>query len=193
MFSHSVLNAFSQTELRESDSVRINLRRCSGAAATSLSQWLTEPVTFGWVWDYWCFICAVVAHLRLLRLSYVKMRDCQTKPQGCDNNLSVSWLSPATPSLFLLQSFCLSSPPLWLLILTFCLPVTISLPFHPFLVHLPFLTTLFPPPSLICLSPFHHIYASYFFLFGLAHNSDADVQKVRPYGQLRGKEISKSG
>lgn len=90
MFSHSVLNAFSQTELRESDSVRINLRRCSGAAATSLFQWLTEPVTFGWVWDYWCFICAVVAHLRLLRLSYVKMRDCQTKPQGCDNNLSVS-------------------------------------------------------------------------------------------------------
>lgn len=113
--------------LRESDSVRINLRRCSVAA--SLSQWLTEPVTFGRVWDYWCFICALVAHLWLLRLSYVKMRDCQEKPQGCDNNLSISpFFLPLPRSFYFNLSVCLSSPPLWLFMLTFWFPMPTSLP-----------------------------------------------------------------
>lgn len=95
-------------------------------------QWLTGPVTFGWVGDYWCFICAAVAHLRLLRLSYVKMRDCQKKPQGCKSNLSIFWFFSATASLFLLQSLSFLS------VLTFNNPP--------------------PHPLLISTLPFHHIY-----------------------------------
>lgn len=131
--------------LCESDSLRIILRQC--AVAASLFQWLTEPVTFGWVWDYWCFVCAVVAHLRLLRLSYVKMRDCQQKPQGYNSNLSISPFFLPLPLSFDFNLFvCLSSPPLWLFILTFskCLILSLSpslilsLPFPSYLYFLLF-------------------------------------------------------
>lgn len=156
--------------LCESDSVRINLRRCSSSEqATSLSQWLTEPVTFGWVRDYWCFICAAVAHLRLLRLSYVKMRDCQEKPQGCDNNLSISpFFLPLPLSFYFNLSACLSSPPLWLFILSFCLTVPASLsPISSCSFHHPY----FPlPPSLILSLPFPSYLYFLLFLFSLAHN-----------------------
>ncbi len=125
--------------------------------ASSLFQWLTQPVTSGWVWDYQCFICAVEDRLRLLRLSYVKMRDCQEKPQGCDNNLSISPFFLLLPLSFY---FNLSRP---------CL-LSSSLTFHPLflspnvkrLCSFPFLPPYLPLPRLLCLSPLHHIYISFF-------------------------------
>lgn len=163
--SHSVLNALPQIDC-ESDWVRIHLCRCSVAASNK-----PLPMT-NRACHFWLSVRLLVFHM-CSGGSFAASEIIICKDEGLSGEAAGLWQQPfhlslfsATPSLFLLQSFCLSFPPLWLFILVFCLPVPSSLPVSSI--------SLFSPPYFPLLLILSVLLPSclYFllFLFSLAHN-----------------------
>lgn len=166
-------------KLYKNDTVRISLWGCSVAGSNKLLP-VANRVCHFWLWDYWGFICAVVALLRIPRLSYVKMRDCGEKQQRCGSNLSISPFSLPLPSAFQCSHSVSFSSSLT------CLHVSLSAAPASFISGclFPFATTLFLS---FHSSPLPLSYIFFPFFPSLAHNLrfNADFLSLWPYDECR--------